>query len=96
MKEKLITRTTYTTNVKVLGLDIVEAQPKVVDLTIAGEYRDESTILKIVKAKHDTDIFKCVAIQGFAVVEKLYGATEQEFLSIAKELPPRKIYDKAE
>lgn len=90
---KMVTRTVSETLAEVMGLHISTATPETKTLTIAGEFDDNTSVLKAVKAAYETEDFKIAAVLSFQTEEKLYGMTEQEFLSHAKLLPPRKIYN---
>ena len=94
MKEKLITRTIYQTKAEVIGLEISSQKVVTNTYNLAGQYDTASSILPVVKKFYETEDFKPVSVLSFTTEEHLYGVTEQEFLKIAKELPPRKVYEK--
>ena len=88
-RERMVTRTVELTIAEVMTLDTTTAEVRVIAYEIGGGLTDNSAILKAVKKLHETDTFKCVAVQSVSVKEILYGMTEQEFIAHAKVLPPR-------
>ena len=88
-RERMVTRTITETKVKAMGVNVETAQVDIVEYTLSGEYPDNTTILKMLKKNHETDDYKIVNIEDVKTEEKLYGMTEQQFIELAKELPPR-------
>ncbi len=90
-----VTRTIKTTIVTVLCLDIVNGEPFNEIVTLPRTYKDEKAMLKEVEKVVNNDTQKAVHIVDFIVEEKLYGMSEQKFIEIAEQLPPRKVYGEA-
>lgn len=90
-RERMVTRTVELSVAEVMTLDTTTAEVRVIPYEIGGGLTDNALILKAVKKLHETDTFKCVAVQSVSVKEILYGMTEQEFISHAKILPPRTV-----
>jgi hypothetical protein len=88
-RERMVTRTITETTVKAMGVNVETAQVDIVEYTLSGEYPDNSTILKVLKKNYENDNYKIVNIENVKTEEKLYGMTEQKFIELAKELPPR-------
>ena len=88
-RERMVTRTVELTIAEVMTLDTVTAEVRIIPYEIGGGLTDHVAILKAVKKLHETDTFKCVAVQNVSVKEILYGMTEAEFIARAKILPPR-------
>lgn len=85
----MVTRTIVTTKATVMCLDITKGEPFNEVYPMPRTYKDEATLLKKIKAKYETDTIKPVHIVAVEEVETLYGMTEQEFIEVAKILPPR-------
>lgn len=95
-KEKIITRTIESTevNFKVFSIEKGEVYNRVE--TITGKH-DEKECSKILSLEYaDDNEYKFIMINYVEVIEKLYGMPENLFMSYAKELPPRKTYEKEE
>lgn len=88
-RERTVTRTITETTVKAMGVNVETAQVDIVAYTLSGEYPDNATILKVLKKNYENDSYKIVNIEDVQTEEKLYGMTEQQFIELAKELPPR-------
>lgn len=88
-RERMVTRTITETTVKAMGVNVETAQVDIVEYTLSGEYPDNTTILKVLKKNYENDTYKIVNIEDVKTEEKLYGMTEQQFIELAKELPPR-------
>lgn len=88
-RERMVTRTVELTIADVMTLDTTTAEVRIIPYEIGGGLTDPAAILKAVKKLHETESFKCVAVQNVAVKEILYGMTEAEFIAHAKILPPR-------
>ena len=88
-RERMVTRTVELTIAEVMTLDTTTAEVRVIPYEIGGGLTDPVSILKAVKKLHETDSFKCVAVQNVSVKEILYGMTEADFIAHAKILPPR-------
>ncbi len=88
-RERMVTRTITETTVKAMGVNVETAQVDIVAYTLSGDYPDNATILKALKKNYENDNYKIVNIEDVKTEEKLYGMTEQQFIELAKELPPR-------
>ena len=88
-RERMITRTVTEVTAKVMCVDVETAQVSVVSYVLTGNYEDNEQILKTLKKLRETDNFKLIKVEGVETKEKLYGMTEQQFIELAKELPPR-------
>lgn len=89
MKKPMVTRTILTTEVTVLCLDLIKAEPFNKTVTLPRTYKDEKAIMKKVSAIIDTDEVKAVHVVDTKVNETLYGMTEEQFISMAEVLPSR-------
>ena len=88
-KEKMVTRTIYTTNFTVIAVNVVSREVK--DMTVSVPSADsftEKQIEKVIQCLLPED-FKSVGITGRTVTEQLYGMTESDFIKYAKVMPPR-------
>ena len=84
----MITRTIQTTVCDVLCLNVETAEPFNKQVTLPRTYKDENSMLKMVKSVLDTDNEKVVHVVNSHVEETRYGMTEQEFIEHAKVIPP--------
>lgn len=89
MKKPMVTRTILTTEVTVLCLDLIKAEPFNMTVTLPRTYKDEKAMMKKVSAIIDTDEVKAVHVVDTKVNETLYGMTEEQFISMAEVLPSR-------
>ena len=89
-RERMVTRTVFETVVDVMVVNTENAQVEIVNKKLTFQ-PDTNTALKYLQKHFDTETFKHVSIQGFKQEETLYGMTEQEFIQLAKVLPPRSI-----
>jgi hypothetical protein len=60
---------------------------------LTGMISDEKTMMKSIKEQLETETFKPVHITSAHENETLYGITEEDFIKLAKVLPPRKSSD---
>ncbi len=88
----MVTRTINFTEVTALTVDVVAQATATQVYTLSGTYADNDKLIKALKKEYESDTVKIVSIISSEVQEKLYGMTEQEFMSLAKVLPPRKVY----
>lgn len=88
-RERMVTRTVELTIAEVMTLYTVTAEVRIIPYEIGGGLTDNAAILKAIKKLHETDTFKCVAVQSVSVKEILYGMLESDFIKYAKVLPPR-------
>jgi hypothetical protein len=86
----MVTRTIYTTELEVLCMNIEKVEVENITVTLLGNITDNDTMLKKVKDKIETETLKPVHITSAKEIETLYGLTEEEFVNLAKQLPPRK------
>ena len=84
-----VTRNLQTTEVNVLCLDINKGEPFNQTVVLPRTYKDEKHMLKAVEKVINSDTVKAVHIVDSAVKETLYGMSEQDFITLAKVLPPR-------
>lgn len=89
MKKPMVTRTILTTEVTVLCLDLIKAEPFNKTVILPRTYKDEKAMMKKVSAIIDNDEVKAVHVVDTKVHETLYGMTEEQFISMAEILPPR-------
>lgn len=89
-----VTRTIITTNAKILCVNTETKAVEEIEVTIPRTYKDGEDILKYLKkVNYDFENKKPVSVTSYDTVEKLYGMTEEEFVKLAKELPPRTAGD---
>ena len=85
----MVTRTITTTKAKVLCVSIVENKTFEQEVALPRTYKDEKSLMKQVKAALENDNVKPLRVIRTEVDETLYGMSEQEFIILAKILPPR-------
>ena len=85
----MVTRTIVTTKANVLCLNIKTGEPLHKEVTLPRTYKDDKALMKQVSKVIDNEEHKAVHIVDKEEVETLYGMTEQEFIQLAKVLPPR-------
>lgn len=88
-RKPMITRTVKVTQACVLCLDIEQAEPFTKEITLPRTYKNDEHLLRAAHEAIDTENVKAVSISKSWVDEKLLGMTEELFVSMAKELPPR-------
>lgn len=88
-KDKYITRTITTTEFRVLGINMQTMQVETRDFSLPGKFFDCEVTLNKIKAANTDKEFIVSAIRHIDYKETLYGVTVEQFLKIAKELPPR-------
>lgn len=89
----MVTRTIESTEVNVLCVDVVAGEPFNKDVTVAGTYKDEKSLMKAVEKIVNTDEIKAVHIVHTETKETLYGMTVDKFIERADVLPPRGTID---
>ena len=89
-RTKQITRTVQTTKATCLCLNTETAEPFNTDCVLSGTYKDMKSLLKAAKSVLEADDITVCKIVNVEIEEDLYGMSEQEFLSHATKLPPRK------
>lgn len=87
-RKRMITRTIMQTSADVMTLDIETAEVQIHSYDIGGKYTDEELLKKLQKI-FQTDTFKLVHIESQICNEVLLGMDEEEFIRLAKVLPPR-------
>lgn len=87
--KRMITRTIDLHTYTVRTLNVETAEVLDIDYTIGTHYSD-TKILAELRAQHETDTLKLVAIVNHTTETRLYGMTEQDFIAHAEILPPRK------
>ena len=95
-KERLVTRTFTTTTATVMCANVTTAGIEMKTVTLSRKYDDEKDEMKAVNALLKTATIIPVKVVSREIVEELYGMTEQEFLSIARKLPPRSSQNDSE
>jgi hypothetical protein len=85
----MVTRTITTTEVSILCMNIETATAETKTITLIGAYSDDKIMLKKAKEQAETETLKLVHIVSFKDIDNLYGMTEEEFIKLAKVLPPR-------
>ena len=92
-RQQMVTRTVDSTLVTALCVDITTQETLTNSYDISGKFADDEKgsekLLKATKKVAETDTIKVVSILSKENKETLMGMTEQEFMSLAKELPPR-------
>ena len=88
-RERMVTRTVELTIAEVMTLNVTTAEVKTIAYEVGGGLTDEKAVIKAVRKLHETDTFKCVAVQAISTKEILYGMSEIDFIKHAKVLPPR-------
>lgn len=84
--KNMITRTIVGTEVTLLALDTVSAEPQNVTYTLSGKFKDSKALLKAVQRKFDTDTLKHVSVVSTSAVNQLYGMDESDFIAHAVKL----------
>lgn len=88
-RTRMVTRTVTYTVATVLCLNTETAEPYNDTISLSGTFKDEKSILKQCKKLLENDTVSVAKVVDVRVAEKLFGMPEQEFISHAKELPPR-------
>lgn len=87
-RKRMVTRTVEQTTAQVMTLDVITAEVQVRTYDIGGRYTDEELLKKLQKL-FQTDTLKLVHIESQDCKEVLLGMEEEEFIRLAKVLPPR-------
>lgn len=85
-----ITRTVTTTIAKALVVNPETAETSVVEVALAGVFKDDKKLMKAVRKAAETATCTVVAIKETHTIEELYGMDEETFVAHAIKLPPRK------
>ncbi len=89
-RERMVTRTINETTVNVMIVDVTTANVTIQPLKLSGTYTEDEA-LKACKKRYETDTIKLVHVDSMEETEILYGMPEDEFMKLAKVLPPRQI-----
>lgn len=87
-RKRMVTRTVVQTKAEVMCLNVITAEVSINTYTIGGSY-DSDSLLKALKPIFETDELKLVSVQDYTEAEILLGMDEDEFIRLAKVLPPR-------
>lgn len=87
-RKRMVTRTVEQTTAQVMTLDITTAEVQVSTYDIGGKYTDEELLKKLQKI-FQTDTLKLVHVESQSCNKVLLGMDEEEFIRLAKVLPPR-------
>lgn len=87
-RKRMITRTVEQTTAQVMTLDVTTVEVHVRTYDIGGRYTDEE-LLKNLQKLFQTDTLKLVHIESQDCKEVLLGMDEEDFIRLAKVLPPR-------
>ena len=87
-RKRMVTRTVMQTTAEVMSLDVTTAEVQVRTYDIGGQYNDEELLKKLQKL-FQTDTLKLVYIESQTSKEVLLGMEEEDFIRLAKVLPPR-------
>lgn len=87
-RKRMITRTVEQTTAQVMTLDVTTAEVQVLQYDIGGHYTDEE-LLKKLQNLFQTGTVKLVHIESQDCKEVLLGMDEEDFIRLAKILPPR-------
>lgn len=88
-RKRMVTRTVEQTTAQVMTLDVTTADVQIRTYDIGGKYSDEELLKKLQKI-FQTDTLKLVHIESQSCKELLLGMDEEDFIRLAKLLPPRK------
>ena len=86
--KRMVTRTIELNTYTVRTMNIETAEVIDVDYTVGTSYKQDD-VLKQLRAEHETDTFKLVAVINHTTETRLYGMDEQTFINNATILPPR-------
>lgn len=87
-RRRMVTRTINQTTAEVMTLDVLTAEVRTISYKIGGLHTDEELLKKLQKL-YQTDTFKLVHVDSQTTEEILLGMDEEEFIRLAKVLPPR-------
>lgn len=87
-RKRMVTRTVEQTTAQVMTLDVTTAEVQICTYDIGGRYTDEE-LLKNFQKLFQTDTVKLVHIESQTCNEVLLGMDEEDFIRLAKVLPPR-------
>lgn len=87
-RKRMVTRTVMQTTAEVMTIDVTAAEVQIYTYDIGGRYTDEE-LLKKLQELFNTDTLKLVHIESQTCNEVLLGMDEEDFIRLAKVLPPR-------
>ena len=87
-RKRMVTRTVMQTIAEVMTLDVTTAEVQVQSYGIGGQYTDKE-LLKKLQNLFQTDTLTLVHIESQDCKELLLGMDEEDFIRLAKVLPPR-------
>lgn len=87
-RKRMVTRTVEQTTAQVMTLDVTTAEVHVSTYCVGGKYADKD-LLKKLQELFQTETLKLVHIESQTCNEVLLGMDEEEFIRLAKVLPPR-------
>lgn len=88
-RQPMVTRTIPTTIADILVINVDTGISEEREVSIPREYKKVKKLREAIEALVNTDTEKLAHIKSTAVVETLYGMSEQDFINYAKILPPR-------
>ena len=86
--KRMVTRTIEINTYTVRTMNIETAEVRDIDYIVWPSYKS-GDVLKQLRAEHETDTHKLVAIINHTTETLLYGMDEQTFINNAVILPPR-------
>lgn len=87
-RKRMVTRTVEQTTAQVMTLDVTTAEVQIRTYDIGGKYTGEDLLKKLQKL-FQTDTLKLVHVEEQTCKEVLLGMYEEDFIRLAKVLPPR-------
>lgn len=88
----MVTRTIVSTKATILCVDTEAGEVIHKDVTLPRTYKDDKALLKKASAVIETETVKPVQVVYKEEQETLYGMSEEMFIEMAEQLPPRKDY----
>lgn len=95
-RQPQVTRTIQTTKASILCVNTTNGTTFVENVTLPRVFKDDKHILKAAEKVLNPETSKPVHVIAAEVQETLYGMSEQQFISMATVLPPRKPTNEAE
>ena len=86
--KRMVTRTIEINTYTVRTMNIETAEVRDIDYIVWTTYKP-GDVLKQLRAEHETDTLKLVAVINHTTETSLYGMDEQTFINNAVILPPR-------
>jgi hypothetical protein len=93
MAKRMFTRTVQLTHVTAVVANDKEMKMYEKEIVLPKTYRKNWDMLKRIKSMYDTDEEKVVSIKDSKVVTERWGATEEEFLSVAHKLDDKEVQE---